>query len=325
MLKRIILFAVLFSLGLFTLGAARAQDYPNRAVRIIVPYAPGGGVDVTARILAQQLSDDTGQRYFIENKAGATGMVGSEAVSTSKPDGYTLLYIASTLATAPFLLSNIKLDVLNDLTPITQVAYSPYVIVVNPKITANNLKDLATFIKANPKEFGWAVGGIGSPDHLGIEHFNKLTGIKPLVVPYNGTGPAVAAVVAGEIAGAMLPPAIAKVNIDAGKLKGLGVTSLERAEVLPNIPTVASSGFPGFDSGTWYAVYGSKQMPPELAKTIHQQISKAAMSPMVKEKLRASGMSVSLSKDPASFAAFFEAEYKKYGALIKELNLKPNP
>lgn len=324
MFRYFVLGLVFLLLELAAAQSSIAQKYPARAVRLIVNSSPGGGTDVAARFLAEQLSLDFKQNFVVENKPGASGMVGASAVAPLRPDGYTLLFASATIAIAPFLLSDLPVDVTRDLTPITLVAASPTVVAVNARIPASNPKELAAWIKQHPNEFRWGTSGIGTPDHLGIELFDKMAGISPMIVPYNGTGPSVAALLAGDIGGILAVSPSVKGLVDTGQLKNLGVTSAEPVDGLPGVPTIASLGFPGFESTVWFGIFGPANMPPDLAREIQQTIQKGLVAPAFIEKLRTSGLAVRISKDPADFAAYFRSEIKKYQSLVVERGIR-NP
>lgn len=321
MSNRMGIFALVALAGLSTALAASADSYPSHTVNIVVPVAAGGGVDLSSRLLAQQLSTMFSQQFIVENKTGASGLIGSQFVADAKPDGHTLLYAASAEAIFPFLLPNLTFDVAHDLTPITQVAYTPNVIVVNPKVPATNAKELVAWIKQHPTEFRWGVGIIGGPDHLCTEEFDQVAGIKPLVVPYSGSAPALNAVLGGEVSGMQVPISTAKINSDSGKLRAIALTSAETSEFLPGISTIASAGYPGFDCGAWYGLWGPRNMPKATIAEVHQAVLKALAQPALQAKLKTNALLPTGSKEPEDFAAFFNAELKKNGALIKELNI----
>lgn len=302
---------------------ARADDYPSRAINFVLPFAPGGGVDLTGRILAQQLSQNLHQSVVVENKPGGAGVVGAQMVSIAKPDGYTLLYSAGANAFLPFTVPNISIDIEHDLTPITQVAKNPYVIIVNKNVPVNNPKELADYIKSHEKDFKWGVSTLGGPDHFAIEQFDYMAGVKPLIVPYTGAGPALVALLGGEVDGVMANPGVAKSNADAGKVKSIAVTTAEPSDLVPGVPTIASFGFAGYDAAGWNALWGPKNMPPALASRIHAYVIQALEDPGLREKFRANILTPAGSASPEAFAAYFHSELAKNGKLVKELNLKP--
>ena len=302
-------------------GAALAEDYPVRQVKLVVPYDAGGGVDLSARYLAQQLSDQLKQSFIVENRPGVSGISGSQYVADAKADGYTLLYAGDAQAIAPFLLPNLTIDMERDLSPIAMVAYSPFLLVANPKIPATNLRDLVAYVKQHPSEFRWGTAGIGSPDHLALERFDKLAGINPDRIPYKGSAPSNVATLSGEVSAKMAPAASLKSYVDSGQLRGLGVTSLQRIEIMPDMPTFAEQGFTGFEASTWYAIWGPKGMPPALAEQIRAEVAKAFATPELRQKINTAGLTISVSKSPAEFGAFFKSELARNGALIKQLNI----
>ena len=298
-----------------------AAEYPDRPVRIIVPYAAGGGVDIAARLLAQQLTEQFKQPFLVEARPGGTGTVGSQVVASAKPDGYTLLYAATAEVIIPFLPGGLSFDVERELTPITLAVSTPFVLVVNPKIPAKTPRELIDYIKQHPDDFRWGLGGVGSPDNLAIALFDLQAGIHPVTVPYQGGGPAILATISGEVGGIMDPPSLVKAYVTSGQLRGLGVTSAKTSPVMPDLPPIASFGLPGYEAATWYGIWGPKGMPGALSRDIQQKVSAALAAPVFRDKLASMAL-VPESVDPDGFAAYVKSEIAKYGRLIKDSNLK---
>lgn len=323
MIRHSILAGFLAPLALFCAispDIAHADIYPNRTITMVVPYAAGGGVDISARLVAQQMAKNLNQPIIIDNRAGASGMIGSKFVADAKPDGYTVLYASAAQALAPFLLPDVPLDVEHDLTPITLVAPLPYIMVVNPKIPAKDPKELVAWIKEHPSEFRWGLGGLGSPDHLGIEQFDRTAGIKPVLVPYKGTGPSVVAALSNEVGGLIAPPAAVRSYIESGQLRALGAASVKPLSFMPNLPTIASFGYPGFEVSAWYGMWGPRHLPRDLAGQIREAVVKALADPSVRAKLIETG-NEPLGSTPDEFAAYFKSQLELYGPLIKALDL----
>ena len=308
---------------LFTLGAARAQDYPSRPVTIIVPYAPGGGTDLMGRIVAQQLSEDTKQRFIVENKPGASGLLGAQTVADAKPDGYTLVYTSGiTMATAPAMLKSTTMDFVRDLVPIAQTVVGAEVFAINPKLPAKDFGELVALMKKSPDGLKWSIGGIGSLEQFTIVALSKQVGAKALIVPYNGVAPGIAAAMSGDVDGALAPFPGLKGAIDGGQLRALATTGAERNAQIPNVPTVASLGFPSLESYNWNAIWGPKQMPKELVNNLNAKILKALTSPAARERIAAGGFDVAPVKTPEQVDAYFKAEIAKYDPILIDLGLK---
>lgn len=317
-----ILFGVLVAIGFLNAGVANAQNYPNRPVRIIVPFPTGGSFDLVARLLGQQLSEQTKQSFVVENKPGASGFVGAQYVSSSKPDGYTLLYAGSSLTITPAITKSVPIDITKDLSPISKVVNGPYVLVINPSIPAKNVGELVAWIKQNPNKFKWAVSALGSADHLGTEVFSKMAGLpQTLVVPYVGTGLSSTAVMSNEVSGMLAPPSVIKNLVEAGNMRAIGVTGAAPIDSLPGVATIASQ-YPGYESGSWGGVFGAKDMPADLVQQIHDLIIAAMESPALQEKIKATGGVPETSKRPEDFANSVKSELAKYVAIADELKLK---
>ncbi len=300
---------------------AFAEEYPSRAVRVVTTVEPGGMADASARYLAKQLSTTLKQPYVVENRPGISGIAAAERVSNAKPDGYTLLYAADVMAIAPSMLPNLSIDVQKDLTPITLVGVAPFVFVVNPKIPVKTPTELVAYIKQNPGGFRWGIGGLGTAGQLAIERFSNAAGITAPEVPYKGNAPAAVAAMSGEVDGIAALSVAVNPLIDSGKLTGLGVASAEKVDSSPGMPTIASFGFPGYEALTWFAVWGPKDMPPELAMQVRNQVAEAVNAPDLKEEFARTGLMVSVSDSPAAFAAYFKSELERNSAILKRLNL----
>ena len=321
MVTRKFLLGCAAALCLFTGGTAVAQDYPNKTVKFVVPYEPGGGNDLGTRLLAQKLGEQLKQTFVVENRAGISGISGATYVSEQKPDGYTLLEAADTQTSAPYLLPNVTLDPEKDLVPITKIGFTPFIWVVHPSVPAKDPKELIALIKKEPESYRWGMGGIGTPGHLAIEKLDRTAGINPLRVPYKGNGPAVTALMSGEVNGMLASPPSVSELVQGGKLRVIGVATAQPLESFPGVPTVASFGFPGFEASSWFGIWGPKGMPQDLVKKIHGQIGAAMADPELQKKFISAGILVSVSKTPEEFAAFVKSEITSNKTLIKELNI----
>jgi tripartite-type tricarboxylate transporter receptor subunit TctC len=295
-------------------------DYPDRTVRVVVTVQAGGTADATARYLAKQLSAQLKQPYVVENKPGISGIVAVEDVSNAKADGYTLLYAADVLAIAPSSIPNLSINVERDLTPITLVGAAPFVFVVNPRIPVKTPTELVAYIKSHPGGFRWGIGGVGTAGQLAIARFSKLAGINALQVPYKGNAPATLATLSGEVDGSVALYTTVKPLIDSGNLVVLGVASAEPVNGMPGVPTIASFGFPGYEALSWFGVWGPKNMPPELAAQVRNQVANALATPELKNEFARAGFAVTVSDNPAAFAAYFKSELSKDKMILQQLN-----
>ena len=270
-LKRRLAMALGMLLIAGTGSSALAQSYPNRPVRIIVPYPAGGTVDAVARVVAQRLTEQMGQSFIVENRAGANGVIGSDAVAKAAPDGYTLLVQASTFVTNPILLKNLPYDMMRDFTPISNIGSVPLIVTAHPGVAANDLKEFIAQVQAAPTRYTFAAPPTGSAGHLAEEAIKSGAKLGIQLIPYKGTAPALADVLGGHVSALIdaLPSSYPQVK--GGKLKALAVTSPKRISFLPNVPTVAESGLPGFDMVSWYGLWGPANLPKDLANPCLQK------------------------------------------------------
>ena len=301
--------------------AAQAQSYPNRTVRVIVPYPAGGTVDAVARVVAQRLSDQMGQSFIVDNRAGANGVIGSDAVAKAQADGYTLLVQASTFVTNPILLKNLPYDMMRDFAPISNIGSVPLVVTTYPTFPANNLKEFIALVLAAPEKYSFAAPPTGSAGHLAEEAIKAGARLGIQLVPYKGTAPAMTDVMGGHASALIdaLPSSYPQVK--GGKLKALAVTSPKRIAFLPNVPTVAESGLPGFDMVSWYGLWGPAALPKELGKRLSAEVAKAVRSQLATERLGEQGFDA-VGSTPEEFSAFLEQELVKYTRIVKQANVK---
>jgi tripartite-type tricarboxylate transporter receptor subunit TctC len=301
---------------------AHAQQYPARAVRIIVPSAPGGGTDITARILAPKLSEQLGQQFVVENRAGAGTMIGGEAVARAAPDGYTLLMGISTLAINPATYKKVPYDALKDFAPITHVVSLPNVLVTHPSVPAKTVKELIAFSRARPGELYYASAGVGTSPHLSTELFLLMGGIKMVHVPYKGSGPGIVDIVAGHVS-VMTPSILSGLpHIKSGRLRGLGVTSKKRAGGVPDIPTIAEAGLPGYEAVQWFGLLAPAATPREIVSRLHGETVRALQAGDVRSRLSADGADP-VGSTPEEFAAFIRSETTKWAKVVKEAGIQP--
>jgi len=298
-------------------GAVQAQEYPARPVRLVVPFAPGGGNDVFARLLAQGLSSAWKQQVIVDNRPGAGGNIGSEQVVKAPADGYTLLLgHTGTLAINPSLYPKLSYDPQKDLTPISLVATTPLVLVVHPSVAAQSVKDLIALAKAQSGKLNFASSGSGTGSHLAGELFNSMAGVQVTHVPYKGTGPAVTDLLGGQVQMmfSVIPTALPYVA--AKRLKALGVTGARPIASLPGVPTVSASGLPGFESTLSYGVLAPKGTPEAVIREIHDQTAKLLTTAAFKEKLATEGAEP-LGGSSADFAALIKAETEKWRKVVQ--------
>ena len=316
---RIIVAALL--VGFFQ-QVALAQ-YPVKPVRVIVPYSPGGAVDSFARVLTQQLSEHWNQSVVVENRPGASTMIGAEQVAKSPADGYTLLLTAElTLVTLPHLYEKIPYDPLRDFAPITALVSATQALVANPSLPVKTVNDVVTLAKAKPGELTYGSFGIGSTGHLNMEVFQAMTGTRFNHIPYSGAGPAMNDVVGGHVSLMFAALSIVKGSVDAGKLRMIGVGSDRRSSEFPDVPTISESGVPGFEAKSWFGLVAPAGTPPEIIKKINEDVTKVISDPaFARQYLAAQGL-VPITGTPEEFAAFIQAETKRWGKVVKDANIQ---
>jgi tripartite-type tricarboxylate transporter receptor subunit TctC len=301
--------------------AAYAQDYPTKPVRLVVASTPGGGTDISARAIAPKLSEYLGQQVVIENRAGATTTIGVNFVARSAPDGYTLLMGVSSLTINPHILTNIPYDAVKDLAPVSQVVVAPNIMVSHPSLPARSVKELIAFARTRPGQLNFAAGSGGSNPHLAMELFLSMTGLKIVHVPYKGQGPALIAVVAGEVSLMMANVLSALPHVRNGRIRAHGVTSDKRATVAPDIPTIAEAGVPGYEVVQWYGVLAPANTPRDIIAKLHAATVRALQDPATKQRLISDG-SEPVGNTPEEFAAVIRADLKKWSKVVKDAGIK---
>jgi tripartite-type tricarboxylate transporter receptor subunit TctC len=309
--------AVAAALALATSGLASAQGYPAKPIHFIVPYPAGGPLDTVARLLGQKVSESVRQPVIVENKPGAGGNIGADQVAKSAPDGYTILMGAvATHAINPTLYANIPYDPVKDFAPVTQVASTPNVLVVNPSLPVSNVKEFIAYAKAHPGALNFGSGSTGSAGHLAGELFKAMAGVQMVHVPYKGAGPAMQDLIGGQIQLMFDNLASSLGQIRAGKVKALAVTTARRSALAPDLPTIAESGLPGFDISTWFGVFAPGGTPPEVVQRLHDEFVKALSDPGVRESMLRLGAEP-VGNTPGEFAAYIQSEARKYAGVIK--------
>jgi tripartite-type tricarboxylate transporter receptor subunit TctC len=299
---------------------ARAQAYPTRPVRLIVPFAPGGSGDIVTRLAGQWLSERLGQPFIIENRPGASGLVGTEAVMNAPPDGYTLLMLAASNTMAATLYGKRNFDITRDIAPIGGIVRVPNVMEVNLLVPAGTVPEFIAYAKRNPGRVNMASGGLGSTGHMNGELFKMMTGVDMLHVPYRGGGPAIADLIGGQVQLLFDPLPSSIEYIKSGKVRGLAVTSIMRSEALPDIPTV-NEFVPGYEASFWVGVGGPKGLPAEIIGTLNKQINAVLSDPKFKARLADLGGSV-LPGSPTGFGNLIASETEKWAKVVKFAGIK---
>jgi len=307
--------AVLLGL-LFSAGAA-AQAYPVHPVRIVIPLSPGGTTDVPGRIIAQKLSESLGQQFFVENRAGAGGTIGTDFVAKSRPDGYTLLLTASPFVIAPHVYKEIPYDTLADFSPVIRIATGPYVLVVHPSLGVNSVKELIALAKKQPGSIDFASSGNGGAQHLVTELFMYMAGIKLNHVPYKGSGPAQQDLMSGLVKMSFVGTPIAIPQVKSGRLKALGVSTATRSPEMPDVPTIAEAGVPGYEARVWIGMLAPAGTSGEIIAKLNGEIGKLMRTDEVKKLLVPTGMEPDPDA-PEQFGAYLKADYDKWGAVVRE-------
>jgi tripartite-type tricarboxylate transporter receptor subunit TctC len=303
--------------------AADAQTFPNRPIRLVVPYAPGGALDYSGRLLAKTLSDSVGQQVVVDNRPGAGGVIGTEGVVRSPPDGYTLLLMDSAIVVTPSLQKSVPYDVIKDLQPISMVSSSALVVVVPIASPAQDVPSLIGYAKTRPGGLNFGSAGIGTAPHMAGELFKLSTGAPLTHVAYKGMGPAVADLVAGQIELGFGSITAALPFITDGKLRGLATTAAKRSAALPNLPTVAEAGVAGFEVDLWLALFGPPNMPPPLLAQLNQMARNALAAPSLVEGFARVGAEP-LATAPDESARFIAAELAKWSRVVAGANLQAN-
>ncbi|MCA3178139.1 MAG: tripartite tricarboxylate transporter substrate binding protein [Burkholderiaceae bacterium] len=321
--RRTLLAAALAAAGLALPAAVSAQAWPNKPIRLLVGFAPGGGTDIVARALAPKISDILGQQVVVENRAGAAGTIAADAVAKAAPDGYTLLAgHANSNAIAPHVLAKAPFDPIADFTPVTYIGYVPNILVVHPSVPAKSVEELIALAKARPGTMTYASSGVGSTQHLAGALFNQLSGTQMNHVPYKGSGAAIVDLLAGQVNANFdtMPPVLP--HIREGKLRALAISTPKRLPQLADLPTFEEKGIRGFDVTNWYSVMGPKGLPADIVAKLDDAVRRAMADPEVRSKLDPQGVQFGGPQTPAAFAEFIRAENAKYARMVKELNVR---
>lgn len=325
--RRIIMTAAAGLTALSTLAGwssqAAAQDnFPTRQMRIIVPFAPGGATDMLARLLAQKMGESFNQSVIVENKPGAGGNIGAEAGAKAPADGYTLtLAAAGFMAVNPSVYSKLGYDSVKDFQPISLLVNAPLLFVVHPKVQANSVREFINFARANPGKLTIGNGGTGTAQHLGGEFFTSTADIKVVHVPYKGSAPATSDLLGGVFDAQFDNMVTLIPHVKAGKLRALGVSSAKRVPLLPEVPTIAESALPGFETGTWYGVVAPAGTPRPVVEKLNREVLRILALPDVQERLAAQGLEPA-GNSPADFSVMIRSEIAKYAKIVKAAGIK---
>ena len=300
---------------------AAAQTWPARPVRMIIPYTPGGGVDTVVRTLAQKLTEQTGSSFVVENRPGAAGVIGAELVAKAAPDGHTVLASSTEFAINPAVRAKLPYDPLKDFAHVTQLASVQFILAGHPSVPVRNVKELVALAKARPGHLTYGSSGAGGGPHLAGVLFQSMAGIKWVHVPFKGAGPAAIAVMSGEIDFSFGATIGLLPQVQAGKLRAVAVTGLKRFAELPQVPTVAESGVPGYSATGWYGMYLPAGTPPEIVRRLYTESVRGLGAADVKERLAKGGNEYVMSP-PEEFVVFLRAEIAKWTKVVKDANIK---
>jgi len=304
-------------------AAAHAEVYPARPIRMIVAYPPGGGTDIVGRMIAQKLGETLGQSVIVENRGGASGNIGTELTARAAPDGYTVLVgNVAPNAINVSLFKNLPFDPVADFAPVSLVASTPNVLVVNPSTPARTVKEVVALAKARPGTLNFASAGVGSSSHLAGELFRILAGADIVHVPYKGAGPAMIDVLSGRIQLYFATMPAAMPHVKSGKLAPIAVTSAKRSQALPELPTVAESGVPGYEASTWYGVLAPAHTPSAVIARLHAEIVRILAEPELRARLADQGFEP-VGNSPEEFGAYIKSEIAKWGKVIRDAGIRP--
>ena len=312
---------LLILVALACASAATAQNYPSRPIRYIVPQAPGGSSDTLARIVTQRAAEGLGQQLVVDNRPGATGIIGAEVVARANPDGYTLLQVATSHATNPAMLAKLPYDTVRDFAPVSLLSQQPNIWLAHPSVPVRSMKELIAYAKSKPREVNFASSGTGGSQHLAGELLKSMTGIEMTHIPYKGSPPALVDVLAGRVPlmSSTMPPALP--HIKSGKVRAIAVTSAKRSPVLPDVPTVAESGVPGYEAIAWQGLVAPAGTPRPVIARVNAEVVKALKQPDIAAKLNEQGFET-VASTPEWFTQYIKSEIAKWSKVIKAAGIK---
>lgn len=301
---------------------AHAQSYPTKPIRFIIPYPPGGGSDTIFRQFAQQLSERLGQQLVVDNRGGAGGALGMEAAARAEPDGYTIVAaLTAQLAVNPALYKKLSYDPVKDFEPITLFADGPYLLVIHPSLPVKSVKEFIEYVRKNPGKVSYASAGNGSGAHLAGELLKSMAGIKMVHVPYKGGGPGLIGLLSGEVQLSFQTWASSQDHIKGGRIRALGVTTARRPETIPNIPTIAESGVPGYDTGVWYALLAPAGTPRAIIDRLNRETIAVLKTPEFSKRLTVQAISP-IGSTPEELTKYIKSELEKYSKVVKESGMR---
>lgn len=319
--RRLTLAALAVATTFGAVGVASAQNYPDRPIRMVLPFPPGGVTDLLARALAEKLAPRLGQPVVVDNRAGAGTVLASDTVARAPADGYTILLAASSLGTAPLLYEKVGYDAIRSFAPITQVASVVHVLVVNPTLPVNSVAELVAHSKQNPDKLSYASTGMGTSTHLEGELFKSMAQASMTHIPYRGSGPALTDLVAGRTQVMFDAWGSSGPFVKAGKLRALAVTTSKRSEVLPELPTVAESGLPGYEAMPWLGLVAPAGTPAAVVERLHREVNEVLKEPDVRERFKAWGLDI-IGNTPTEFASFLRRDIDQWTQVIRSANIK---
>lgn len=315
--------ARLLSVGILMAFAAcvsAQQDYPNRPIRLIVPFPPGGGTNTVARLVGQKLSESWVQPVVVDNRGGGNTVIGTEALVKSAPDGYTIILVSTAHVTTPLLIST-PYDAIKDFAPIATVIKSELVLVLHPSVPASNLQEFIALAKSMPGKLNYATSGIGNPTHLATELFNIMAGVKTQHIPYKGSGPAVSDLLGGQVQLYFTIPINAVAHVKSGKLKAIAISGESRLSSLPQVPTFTEAGLPGYEVQGWFGLLAPAGTSKSIIDKLSGEVAAILAIPDVREKIVGQGLEPFIAT-PERFAALIRADFEKYGRIVKTANIK---
>lgn len=300
---------------------SEAQTFPSKPITIVVPSAPGGALDVTARPLAKKLSESLSRPVLVDNRPGATGIIGAGMVAKAAPDGHTILITSNNWTTNPALFPKLPYDPVKDFTPLSQIVLLPLVLAVHPSVPARSVKELLAYARSHPKALSYSSTGNGGPVHFAVEMLKLMTGIEIVHVPYKGSAPAVADLVAGQVQMSIIDLLTAGPQIKAGKLRALAVGGSSRVETWPDLPTLSEAGVPGYEASAWLGMFAPGGTPPDVVEKLHSEIVRALQSAEIRDVILKSG-GEPVGNSPDQFAAQIRIEIQKWSRIAKSTNMK---
>jgi tripartite-type tricarboxylate transporter receptor subunit TctC len=306
-------------------STAPAQSYPSRPVRLVVPYPPGGGTDIIGRVVAQKIGDALGQQVVVDNRGGAAGIIAMEAVAKAAPDGYTLIQTnISTVSINPFIYSKLPYDAMRDFAPVSITTLNPLVLVVHPAVPVKTVKEVIALARSRPGQLNYSSAGIGSTTHMARELFKSMAHVDLTHIPYKGAAPAVMDGVAGHVAMLFGPMPVVTPHAKAGRLRIIAVSTKARSRAIPNVPTVAESGVPGYDATNSVGIVAPAATPADIVAKLHAEIVRILRLPDMQEKLIAMGAEP-VASTPQEFTAFIRDETRKWANVVRSANIAPQP